>query len=207
MRWPPVRPDGLSTWRTRSATAPRGRGRSRRTHRLGPPCWGRHLAPALARLDGYIVAGLPVVAAFPGWVDRDAAWFRELVIKPVMTGRRVVLFGKTCSWTSLIDVHDCARALVHIAEHGEPGGRYFLVNNDPIQMRELAAMFARLANRPLRTCRVPSVATRLMAGRALADQLRADAVFSNIRLRAIVFRFQYPTLEPGLQQVIGALDE
>jgi nucleoside-diphosphate-sugar epimerase len=170
-----------------------------------PSVWGRQLAPALSRLEGYIVAGLPIITALPGWVYGDAAWFRERVIDPVMSGRRVLLFGKTCSRLSLIHVEDCARALVHIAEHGEPGGRYFLVNNDPIQMRELAATFARLANRPLRTFRVPAMATRLMAGPDLADQLRADAVFSNIRLRAIGFRFRYPTLEQGLQQVLGVL--
>jgi NAD dependent epimerase/dehydratase family enzyme len=34
----------------------------------------------------------------------------------------------------------------------------------------------------------------------------ADAVFSNIRLRGIGFQFKYPTLEHGLEQVLGALD-
>jgi hypothetical protein len=29
----------------------------------------------------------------------------------------------------------------------------------------------------------------------------------NIRLRGIGFRFRYPTLERGLEQVLGALDE
>ena len=31
-----------------------------------PSAWGRCLAPALDRLDGYVVAGLPIVTAFPG---------------------------------------------------------------------------------------------------------------------------------------------
>ena len=106
---------------------------------------------------------------------------------------------------SPIHVHDCARALVHLAEHGEAGGRYFLVNSDPIRMHEFAGTFARLANRPLRVWRVPAAATRLVVGRVLADDLLADAVFSNIRLRGIGFRFEYPTLEQGLQQILGAL--
>ena len=46
-----------------------------------------------------------------------------------------------------------------------------------------------------------------MVGPILADYLLTDAVFSNIRLRGIGFRFQYPTLERGLEQVIGALHE
>jgi nucleoside-diphosphate-sugar epimerase len=172
-----------------------------------PSALGRCLAPALERLEGYVAAGLPIVAAFPGWVYGDAAWFRERVIEPVMTGRRVLLFGKTGPWLSPIHIRDCARALAHVAEHGEPGGRYFLVNSDPIRMHEFAGTFARLAKRPLRACRLPEAAIRLVAGPVLADHFRADAVFSNIRLRGIGFRFLYPTLDQGLQQVLGALHE
>ena len=108
---------------------------------------------------------------------------------------------------STIHVEDCARALVHLAEHGEPSGRYFVVNRDPIRLHEFAGTFARLANRPLRAFRVPTAAIRLVVGSVLADHLQADAVFSNIRLRGIGFRFLYPTLDQGLQQVIGALHE
>jgi hypothetical protein len=32
-------------------------------------------------------------------------------------------------------------------------------------------------------------------------------VFSNVRLRGIGFRFRYPTLGHGLQQVLGTLHE
>ena len=172
-----------------------------------PSAWGRCLTPALDRLEGYGVAGLPIVTAFPGWVYGNASWFRKQVIQPVMTGRRVLQFGKTGPWVSPIHVHDCARALVHLAECGEAGGRYFLVNDHPIRLHEFATTFARLANRPLRVWPVPAVATRLVVGPILADDLQADAVFSNIRLRGIGFRFRYPTLEQGLQQVLGALDE
>jgi nucleoside-diphosphate-sugar epimerase len=172
-----------------------------------PSASGFCLTPALDRLDGYVVAGLPIVTALPGWVYGSASWFRERVIEPVMAGRRVLSFGKTGPWVSPIHVHDCARALVHLAEYGEPGGRYFLVNNDPVRMNEFAGTFARLANRPLRLWRVPARATRLVAGPVLAEYIDSDAVFSNIRLRGIGFRFQYPTLEQGLRQVVGALHE
>ena len=172
-----------------------------------PTAWGRCLLPALERLEGYVISGQPVVTALPGWVYGNGGWFRERVIEPVMAGRRVLLFGKTGPWLSPIHVEDCARALVHLAERGEPSGRYFLVNHDPIRLNEFAGTFARLANRPLRVFRVPAVATRLMVGPVLADHLQADAVFSNIRLRGIGFRFLYSTVEQGLQQVLGALDE
>jgi nucleoside-diphosphate-sugar epimerase len=172
-----------------------------------PSAWGGCLTPALERLEGYIVAGQPIVTAFPGWVYGNGGWFLERVIEPIMTGRRVPSLGKAGPWLSPIHVHDCARALVHLAQHGEPGGRYFLVNNEPIRMHEFAQAFARIANRPLRVSRLPAVATRLVVGPVLADYLRADAVFSNIRLRGIGFRFLYPTLDEGLKQVLRALHE
>jgi nucleoside-diphosphate-sugar epimerase len=174
---------------------------------LHPSALGRCFAPALERLEGYAVAGLPIVTAFPGWVFGNASWFHDRVIRPVMSGRRVLQFGASGPWVSPIHARDCARALVHLATHGEIGSRYFLVNRDPIRLNEFAAAFARLANRALRVWRVPAAATRLVAGPVLDDYLRSDAVFSNIRLRGTGFQFFYPTLEQGLQQVIDSLHE
>ena len=78
-----------------------------------PSLWGSCFTPAFDRLDGYVVAGLPIVTALPGWVYSNGSWFRERVIEPVMAGRRVLQFGTTGPWVSPIHVHDCARALVH----------------------------------------------------------------------------------------------
>ena len=174
---------------------------------LGPTAWGRTFAPALERLEGYVAAGLPIVTAFPGWVYGNGSWFCERVIKPITARRRVLQFGRTGPWISPIHVHDCARALVHLAERGEMGGRYFLVNSDHVRMRDLAETFARLAHLPLRVWHLPGAVTPLVAGPVLADHLSRNAVFSNIRLRGIGFRFEYPTVEQGLQEVLGALYE
>jgi hypothetical protein len=172
-----------------------------------PSARGRCLTPALDRLDGYIASGMPIVTAYPGWVYGNGSWFRDRVIEPVMTGRPVLQVAAGAPWVSPIHVEDCARALVHLAVHGKAGGRYFLVNSEPVRLHEFAATFARLASRPLRVRRVPRMAARLAVGAVLAEDFRADAVFSNIRLRGTGFRFTYPTLEEGLQQVIGALHE
>ena len=172
-----------------------------------PSAKDRCFTPVLDRLDGYIFAGLPIVTAFPGWVYGNGSWFREQVIEPVVAGRRLLQCSKTGPWVSPIHVHDCARALVHLAKHGEAGGRYFLVNTDPIRTHEFAETFARLANRPLRVRRVPAWVARLVGGALKADDIQADAVFSNIRLRGIGFRFLYPGLDQGLRQILGTLDE
>jgi NAD dependent epimerase/dehydratase family enzyme len=55
--------------------------------------------------------------------------------------------------------------------------------------------------------RVPARAARFVLGPILAEEMRADAVFSNIRLRGIGFRFRYPTLDEGLRQILEALGE
>lgn len=168
--------------------------------------WGPCLTPVLDRLEGYVVAGLPVVTALPGWVYGNGAWFRDRILEPVMTERRVLRFGHGRNWISPIHVHDCARALVHLAERGEPGSRYFLVNNDPIQVREFAETFARIAGRRLRVRRLPSAAAQILGRSGVADRLEGDMVFSNIRLRGTGFHFRYPTLEEGLQQIVGTTD-
>ena len=170
-----------------------------------PSALGSCLVPALDRVDGYVAAGLPIVTALPGWVYGNGSWFRQHVVEPVMAGRRVRQFGNTGPSVSAVHVEDCARALVHLAERGEAGGRYFVVGNDPIRTHEFARTFARLANRRLRVRRFPALATRFLVGPVLGDVLQADAVFSNIRLRGIGFRFRYPTLEQGVEQILGAL--
>jgi nucleoside-diphosphate-sugar epimerase len=173
---------------------------------LRPSPWGRCLTPALDRLDGYLAAGLPILTALPGLVYGNGSWFRIRIIEPVMTGRRV-LQSRTGRWVSAIHVHDCARALVHLAEHGEIGSRYFLVNTDPIRVDDFAGTFARHANRSLRVWRLPEATVRLIVGPVLADSFLADALLSNIRLRGSGFHFRYATLEQGLQQVLGDLHE
>ena len=170
-----------------------------------PSEWGRRLTPALERLDRYLTAGLPIVTAFPGWVYGNGAWFRHRIVDPILDGRRVLQFGTRGPWVSTIHVHDCARALVHLAERGDRGSRYFLVNTDPVRVHEFAATTARLANRPLKVWRVPRGAASLVLGPVIADYLQTDAVFSNIRLRGIGFRFRYHTVDAGVRDVLGAL--
>lgn len=174
---------------------------------MRPSRWGRRLMPALERLEDYVISGLPIVTGMPAWVYGNGSWFRDRIIGPLTTGGRVLQSGKTGPWISPIHVHDCARALVHLARRGEPGGRYFLVNNEPSRLHDLAATFARLARRPLRVRRLPEAVTRLLVGPLLAEHIGSTAVFSNIRLRGIGFRFRYPSLEDGLQQVVGSLHE
>jgi nucleoside-diphosphate-sugar epimerase len=163
---------------------------------------GARLCPTLDRLEGYFLAGLPIVTAFPGLIYGNGSWFRDLVMEPLASGRRVLQVGTKGPLVSPIHVRDCALALAHLAGRGERGGRYFLVNSQPARFNEFATTFARIANRPLRVWRLPAAAARLVGGRTVAGHLHTDAVFSNSRLRGTGFRFAYPTLEDGLHQIL-----
>ena len=165
------------------------------------------LTAALDRLDGYALAGLPIVTAIAGCVYGNGSWFRDRIVDPVMAGGHVVQFGRTGSCVSPIHVHDCARALIHLAERGDVGSRYFVADNEPVPMPEFARRFACVANRPLRLRRLPALAAGLLGDRRFAHHVRVNAAFSNIRLRGTGFRFRYPTLEYGIAQIVGALYE
>jgi nucleoside-diphosphate-sugar epimerase len=168
---------------------------------------GAWLLPTLDRLEGYVLAGVPIVTAFPGVVYGNGGWFRELVMEPVVAGRRVLQFGTAGPLVSPIHVRDCVRALMHLVEHGERASRYFLVNSEPTRFNAFATTFARIADRPLRLWRLPALAARLVSRGHPGGYLQSDAVFSNIRLRGTGFRFEYPTLEQGLRQIWESRDE
>jgi nucleoside-diphosphate-sugar epimerase len=170
---------------------------------LQPSAWGNCLAPALDRLDGRRRRLLPIVSAFPGWVYGNASWFRSRVIEPVTAGRR----SAAARQDQPMGVADSCRRLCprwHLAGHGETGGRYFLVNDDAVRMMTSRPRSPGSRSGPARVAR--AWAARLLVGPILADYLQADGVFSNIRLHGIGFRFRYPTLERGFQQILTELD-
>ena len=167
--------------------------------------WGRCLAPALDGVEAYSRPACPSSRRF-------RLRLRQRIVVPRTRDRSgsrrssCVQVGKTGPWVSPIHVHDCARALMHLAGHGAVGGRYFLVNRDPVQMHEFAEAVARLANRRLRVRRLPAALARLVTDPIPRDCVRSDVVFSNIRLRGIGFQFRYSTIDAGIEQILGAID-
>ncbi|MGE0815507.1 MAG: NAD-dependent epimerase/dehydratase family protein [Vicinamibacterales bacterium] len=168
---------------------------------------GRWLLPVIERLESCALAGLPIVVAIPGCVYGHGGWFQERIAEPVMAGRRVLHLGARGPLVSPVHVHDCVRALVHLASLGSPGHRYFIANSDPVRIYQLASTFARLARRPLRAWRVPPIASRLVVGLDQWCCPERDAVFANIRLRGLGFRFEYPTVDLGVEHVFRILYE
>jgi nucleoside-diphosphate-sugar epimerase len=172
---------------------------------LPAPCDADSWHTSLDCLEGYALAGLPIVTGLPGCIYGNGGWFRDLIVEPVMAGRRVWLLGQASRCVSPIHVRDCARALVHLADRGERGRRYFIANSESARIDDLAHIFARVANRRLRLWRLPAAA-RVLAGRRRSVCAGADTVLSNVRLRGTGFQFEYPTVEEGCRQILRTLD-
>jgi nucleoside-diphosphate-sugar epimerase len=170
-----------------------------------PYALGKVLADAFDLVEPHLLMGVPIVCAFPGVVYGNGSWFAEHVIRPLLAGRPVVRFGRTAPLQPTIHVRDCARAIVHLAQHGRVGGRYFLANDQPARLDEIAAELARQLGRRLRVLTLPRALAPLLLGPLLAEYGERDAVLSNARLRALGFSFLYPTIADGAREVAGGL--
>ena len=66
------------------------------------------------------------------------------MLKPIVRDRVFFRVGFRRRLTSAIHVRDCARALVHLSEHGRAGERYFVVDDLPLAMDDLARLASRV---------------------------------------------------------------
>lgn len=167
-----------------------------------PKGWGPYVAPAIEAVQGYVARGLPIVEAFPGAVYGPGSWFAEYTLAPLKSGKRLVGMGGPRRYTSPIHLEDCARALLHLLEHGEVGRRYFLVDDRPATFAEIAQLAARALGVPLRTRILPAWLVRLMIGPVRADSLLSGYRLSNARLKSTGFTFEFPRIDEGIPDAV-----
>jgi len=168
-----------------------------------PSGFGPYIAPAIEALPKYLARGLPLVEAYPGSVYGLGSWFEEYALVPLEAGRR--LYGLKETQTrrmSPIHVEDCARALVHLLEHGEVGRRYFVVDDEPVPFSELIRVAAETLGVPYRRFLLPRWLCSLALGPVVTDSLTAEARLSNARLHGTGFHFRYPTLREGVPALV-----
>ena len=208
MRCPePRRPVSCSRLRRRPrrpAPVSHHRGRSAASFRLGPARWRRTRPPRW--IPGDRIADCHGVAGLGLWQLRlDGS---ELGCsnrsKPAVRDRRL---GARRA-LGIADSRHGLRAGPDASRRARRRGRPRLSR----QRRSDPGHRLRVRVRPGRQpaaarAAAPAVAIRLAGGSVSADYFRADGLFSNIRLRALGFRFEYPTLEAGLQEVLRALHE
>jgi nucleoside-diphosphate-sugar epimerase len=163
--------------------------------------WGPYLAPAVDVVLARIAAGADVVLAFPGQVYGPASWNEQLYMRPIAAGKAVTTLRGHDPLFSPIHVDDCARAIVHLVEHGTAGERYFLVDDQPLRSSAFVDCVARALDRPLRKRAVPTWLCSLILGPVLTDYATAHTNFSNARLKSTGFELRYPTAQAGVPDV------
>lgn len=167
-----------------------------------PMGWGPYLAPSIEALPAELKRGLPVVAAFPGWVYGPGSWFAEYVLAPLQAGKPVYGLSGPSRYTSPVHVEDCARAILHLAEVGEPGRRYLIVDDAPVPGERLAELAAAALGVPGRGRKLPLPLLKLLVGRVISESLAYENRFSNKRLRDTSFEFRFATSEQGVPDVV-----
>ncbi|WNG35018.1 NAD(P)-dependent oxidoreductase [Archangium violaceum] len=168
-----------------------------------PSGWGPYIAPAIEALPGYRARGLPLVEAYPGSVYGLGSWFEEYTLVPLKGGRRLFGLKETLvNKMSPIHVEDCARALLHLLEHGEVGRRYFVVDDEPVTFADLSRVAAETLGVTHRRVLLPRWLCTLALGPVLTDSLTAEALLSNARLHATGFQFRYPTIREGVPALV-----
>lgn len=167
---------------------------------------GRYIVSIMDRVDALTRERWPIVTAFPGCVYGPGSWYEEYFLRPISQGKRVLAFTGHCPSISPIHVQDCARALVHLLDHGPVGERYFLVDDQPVPWSRLRELTASALGVSPKSLTVPRRLLALLMGRIAAEGfIEMEAVLSNAKLKRTGFRFNHPSIDTGIPSVVAQI--
>ena len=167
-----------------------------------PRGWGRFLAPAIEALQAELSRGLPIVQTFPGYIYGNGSWFTEYISKTIIKNKSFTLLREPRRRATMMHVRDCAKAMLHLLQKGQVGERYFLVDNEPCQSDSIYNYAAKFYGVTPKIREVPVWLCRLLMGDLITESIQSDANLSNQKLRDTGFTLEFPTLEPGVADLI-----
>ncbi|MGO9394475.1 MAG: TIGR01777 family oxidoreductase [Desulfobaccales bacterium] len=126
-----------------------------------------------------------------GALGQMAPMFRRFLGGPLGSGQQ---------WFSWIHQGDLARAFSFVAEHPEIDGPVNFTAPNPVRNRDLAGALGRALRRPA-WLRTPAFMIRLAMGE-LGDNLLSGQRVIPKRLLDAGFKFDFPTLEPALKDLL-----
>lgn len=168
-----------------------------------PKGWGPYIAPSVKLLSNYISKGLPIVTAFPGQVYGPDSWMQQLFLNPIYQGKPVTGLKGYNPMFSPIHIDDCGRAIIHLLTNGMDGERYILVDDLPIPSHDFRNLIGDVMQKTVRTREVPRWLCNILLGPVLTEYATAHTNFSNEKLKAAGFVFEYPTYREGIPQVVN----
>jgi nucleoside-diphosphate-sugar epimerase len=71
-------------------------------------------------MDAQREGALPVTIVRPPWVVGPGSWLHAHYVRPARHRGEVPVYGSGENWMTLLDVEDCAGAILHLAEHARP---------------------------------------------------------------------------------------
>lgn len=169
------------------------------TAKPNPRGWGPYIVKALEQLEQFCAMGLPIITVFPASVYGAGSWYAD-ILASLQAGKTQLTLARRDPTLATVHVEDCARAILHVMEHGAIGERYIICDDRPPKYSEILAQSAQALNVPLKTRAIPLWLGRIIAGPVITDVY--DAHLSNARLRSTGFRFQFPTIEQGIPNVV-----
>jgi pimeloyl-[acyl-carrier protein] synthase len=167
-----------------------------------PKGTGPYIEPAIDLVRCYAERGYPVVLTFPGAVYGPESWLAQLILEPLHRRKTIPSVRGRDPAISVIHIEDCARALLHLAEHAEPGESYFIADDMPVTLPDIVSIVSRLTGLDPKMRAYPAWLSKIVIGPILTDAATANCVISNEKLKATGFRLSYPTMEEGLPPVI-----
>ena len=167
-----------------------------------PKGWGPFIGPAIEMLSDYTERGWPIVQAFPGWVYGPGSWYEEYQLIPLSKQKPVVRLGGRPQVASPVHVLDCARALLHLLDHGRSGQRYFIVDDMSVPSTRMVEITSQAMDVPGRILPLPKWLCLMAVGPIITESMTCDFNLSNAKIKELGFSFNYPTIDTGIPDVV-----
>jgi nucleoside-diphosphate-sugar epimerase len=132
------------------------------------------------------------------------SWLAQLILEPLFR-RKAIPSVKGCDPAiSVVHLDDCAGALLHLLQHGEPGEEYFVADDLPVTLGDIVSIASNLTGISAKTRAFPRWLSQLVIGPILTDAASGNVVVSNQKLKQTGFTLGYPSMREGLGPVIDS---
>jgi nucleoside-diphosphate-sugar epimerase len=170
-----------------------------------PKGWGPYIAPSIKYAKEKIAEGYPASIVFPAQIYGPSSWMEQLYLNPLFKNKPLTNLKGYDPYFSPIHIEDCARALLHVIEHGKIGEDYIISDLQQLPSSVFRDEIIKLMGvKEPKFRAVPRWLCQLLLGPVLTEYATAHTNFSSEKLQQTGFEFRYPTYQEGLSQVVKA---
>lgn len=176
-------------------------------YRSDPKGWGPYIAPSIHYAEK-MKAKFPVSIVFPAQIYGPSSWMEQLYLQPLQDEKPLTSLKGYRPMINPIHIEDCARAFIHLIEHGQAGEDYLVVDGQPVDSFSYREEIERhLGKQAVKIRLVPKWLCQIAIGPVLTEYATAHTYFTNKKLVATGFTYRYPSYKEGLPQVVATWKE